>query len=283
MSASAVRRRSVQRQPKAGPVATLMDLSGRRALVTGGVGCVGRIACETLVELGASVAVLDQDAAACRARAEELVRRLGGRAVPLACDLRDEAATRAAVQTAVEELGGLEVLIHAAAYVGTTQADGWGVPFERQTVEAWDAALRVNLTSAFVMAQEARQALAASGHGSVILFSSIYGVAAPDFRLYAGTTMANPAGYGASKGGLLQLMRTLATTLAPRIRVNAISPGGVARGQPEAFQRRYVERTPLGRMATEDDLRGAVAYLASDLSAYVTGQNLVVDGGWTIW
>jgi len=283
MSASAVRRRSVQRQPKAGPVATLMDLSGRRALVTGGVGCVGRIACETLVELGASVAVLDQDAAACRARAEELVRRLGGRAVPLACDLRDEAATRAAVQTAVEELGGLEVLIHAAAYVGTTQADGWGVPFERQTVEAWDAALRVNLTSAFVMAQEARQALAASGHGSVILFSSIYGVAAPDFRLYAGTTMANPAGYGASKGGLLQLMRTLATTLAPRIRVNAISPGGVARGQPEAFQRRYVERTPLGRMAMEDDLRGAVAYLASDLSAYVTGQNLVVDGGWTIW
>ena len=95
--------------------------------------------------------------------------------------------------------------------------------------------------------------------------------------------MANPAGYAASKGGLLQLTRYLATLLAPRVRVNAISPGGVWRDQPEAFHQRYLARTPLGRMATEEDLKGAIAYLASDLSAYVTGHNLVVDGGWTAW
>ena len=95
--------------------------------------------------------------------------------------------------------------------------------------------------------------------------------------------MANPAGFGASKGGLLQLTRYLATTLAPRVRVNCISPGGVWRDQPSGFRERYESRTPLGRMATEEDIKGAVAYLASDLSAYVTGQNLVVDGGWTIW
>ena len=102
-------------------------------------------------------------------------------------------------------------------------------------------------------------------------------------RLYEGTVMGNPAAYGASKGGLLQLTRWLATVMAPAVRVNAITPGGVWRNQPEPFRTRYEERTPLRRMATEEDLKGAIAYLASDLSSYVTGHNLVVDGGWTTW
>ena len=95
--------------------------------------------------------------------------------------------------------------------------------------------------------------------------------------------MANPAGYGASKGGLIQFTRWLATTLGPEVRVNAISPGGIARGQASSFVERYVARTPLGRMAKEEDFRGAIAYLSSDLSAYVTGQVLAVDGGWGAW
>ena len=95
--------------------------------------------------------------------------------------------------------------------------------------------------------------------------------------------MGNPAAYAASKGGMVQMTRWLATVLAPDIRVNCISPGGVARGQPESFVTRYVQRTPLKRMATEEDFKGAIAYLASDLSAYVTGENLLVDGGWTVW
>jgi NAD(P)-dependent dehydrogenase (short-subunit alcohol dehydrogenase family) len=143
--------------------------------------------------------------------------------------------------------------------------------------------MRVNLTSAFILVQEAERALAESRHGSVILIASIYGRVAPDMRLYDGTSMANPAAYGVSKAGLLQLTRYLATVLAPQVRVNAISPGGVWRGQPETFHERYRQRTPLGRMATEEDLKGAVVYLASDLSAYVTGQELIVDGGWTAW
>ena len=95
--------------------------------------------------------------------------------------------------------------------------------------------------------------------------------------------MGNPAGYAASKGGLIQLTRWLATVLAPDVRVNAIIPGGIWRNQPETFREQYVARTPLGRMGAEEDLKGAAAYLASDLSAYVTGQNLIVDGGWTAW
>lgn len=264
-------------------VSQLMDLSGRKALVSGGAGHIGRAVGETLVELGANVSILDLDLSACQERVGSLSNIRENSASAISSDLSDEKSTRAAVQQTIEKLGGLDILVHCAAYVGTTQSPGWAVPFEQQTVAAWDAALRVNLTSAFVMIQEARAALAASGHGSVVLFGSMYGMVGPDFKLYEDTPMANPAGYGASKGGLLQLMRYLATALAPQIRVNAISPGGVWRDQPEAFQRRYVARTPLARMAKEEDLKGATAYLASDMSAYVTGHNLVVDGGWTAW
>ena len=115
------------------------------------------------------------------------------------------------------------------------------------------------------------------------LVGSIFGSVAPDMEIYRGTQMANPVGYGASKGALLQLMSYLSSLLAPEVRVNAVSPGGIERGQPEAFQKRYCERTPLRRMTTEQDLCGAFAYLTSDMSSYVTGQNLIVDGGYTAW
>tara|TARA_Y100000588_G_scaffold395323_2_gene523395 strand:- start:61 stop:843 length:783 start_codon:yes stop_codon:yes gene_type:complete len=260
-----------------------MNLSGRKALVTGGAGHIGLAVTEALVELGATISVLDVDAAGCDKRVEHLTGLREDSAVAVVCDLTDEQATRQAIKESVRRLGGLDILVHCAAYVGTTQTPGWAVPFEQQTVEAWDTAIRVNLTSPFVLAQEAIESLSASGYGSIILFSSIYGMNGPDMGIYACTDMANPAGYGASKGGILQLTRHLATTLAPRVRVNSISPGGVWRNQPDAFHQRYISRTPLHRMAKEEDLKGAVAYLASDLSEYVTGQNLVVDGGWTAW
>lgn len=263
-------------------IASLADLSGRKALVTGGAGHIGGAAGEALAELGAAVSILDLDPIACQ-KMIDCLSKYQNPGLPLPCDLRDEQETRRAMRNAISSMGGLDILVHCAAYVGATQAPGWAVPLEQQTVPAWDAALRVNLTSAFVMVQDAGQALAASGHGSVIFLGSIYGIVGPDFRLYAETGMANPAAYGASKGGILQLTRYLATALAPRVRVNAISPGGVWRHQPEVFHQRYKSRTPLDRMATEEDLKGAVAYLASDLSSYVTGHNLVVDGGWTTW
>lgn len=265
------------------PIKQLMDLSGRKALVTGGAGHIALAVEEALLELGATIAVLDLEADACQKRVESLLRLREKSAVPIECDLTDELMTRQAVRTAIDKLGGIDILIHCAMYVGDSRIPGWVVPFREQSVEAWDAALRVNLTSAFIMVQEAKENLATSGCGSVIFFGSTYGLVGPDHRLYEGTSMGNPAGYASSKGGLLQLTRYLATTLAPRIRVNAICPGGVWRQQPEAFHQRYVFRTPLGRMATEEDLKGAVAYLASDLSAYVTGHSLVVDGGWTTW
>lgn len=261
----------------------LMNLEGRTALVTGGAGYIGGAILEALAELGAATAVADRSQVECDARASDLGKTFGFPSKGLAVDLLDEGLTRDLVRRALEWRGGLDILIHCAAFVGTTDFPGWGVPFEQQSVAAWDAALRVNLTAAFILAQESAPSLKESGHGSIILVSSIYGCIGPDWSLYEGTAMPNPAGYGASKGGLLQLTRYLSTRLAPEVRVNAITPGGVWRGQPEVFHERYKTRTPLGRMASEEDFKGAAAYLASDLSAYVTGHNLVVDGGWMVW
>jgi len=261
----------------------LLDLSGRRALVTGGAGHIGLAVGEVLAEMGARISIVDIDANACEERVETLSHIRNASAIPMPCNLLDETDTRRAIRETIREFGGLDILIHCAAYVGTTQSPGWAVPFDEQSISAWDAAMRVNLTSAFAMVQEATPVLSASGYGSVIFFISTYGLVGPVPQLYKGTDMAQPAGYAASKGGLLQLSRYLATTLAPQIRVNTITPGGVWRNQPESFHSQYVARTPLGRMATEQDFKGAVAYLSSDLSAYVTGHNLVVDGGWTAW
>ena len=259
-------------------IADLSSLSGRTALVTGGTGHIGRVICDALTEMGATVAVADVDAKSCAAAVRE-----GWASSAFPVDLRDETATRGVVAKVVDRHARLDILVHCAAYVGTKQRAGWAVPFSEQSSEAWREAMQVNLTSAFELSQESAPHLVSSGHGSIVFISSIYGVVGPDNSLYEGTTMANPAAYGASKAGLLQLARYLATTLAPSVRVNSITPGGVWRNQPQEFVDRYVGRTPLARMASEEDFMGAVAYLASDLSSYVTGHNLVVDGGWTSW
>jgi NAD(P)-dependent dehydrogenase (short-subunit alcohol dehydrogenase family) len=260
-----------------------MSLEGRVALITGGAGHLGYAMAGALAELGAAVAILDLDGEAARRATEGLHSEHGVRVLALEIDLANDDAIRAVPDRVVAELGGIDILINNAALVGTSALGGWAVPFEQQSVETWRRAMDVNLTAPFVLTQACRAALDASGHGSVINIGSIYGIVGPDVSLYAGTDLHNPAAYAASKGGLLQLTRWLTTVLAPNIRVNAISVGGVWRNQAAAFQDRYTARTPLRRMATEEDLKGAVAYLASDLSAYVTGQNLVVDGGWTAW
>lgn len=261
----------------------LMDLRGRVALVTGATGHIGRVFCDALAEMGADIAILDQIPRHCSDAATRIQRKYQVRTLPLPTDLADENSVRAVPNTIIDKLGRLDILINCAAIAPATGTGGWAVPFEKQTSEAWRLALEVNLTAAFILIQASTEALSISGHGSVINVGSIYGMVGPDMRLYEGTAMANPAAYATSKGGLLQFTRWLATVLAPRVRVNSITPGGVWRNHPETFHDRYRSRTPLQRMASEQDFKGAAVYLASDLSAYVTGHNLVVDGGWTIW
>jgi NAD(P)-dependent dehydrogenase (short-subunit alcohol dehydrogenase family) len=261
----------------------LMDLSHKRSLIIGGAGHVGQAAAQALLELGAQVALLDRDLESAQTQAGQLNQDYPNSVTAYGCDLLDEQSTRQTIKATLSNLGGLDILIHTAAFIGLSKIEGWAVPFAQQQVPVWDDALRVNLTSAFIAAQETQEALSASGNGSIVLMGSIYGMIGPDMSLYDNTPLANPLAYGASKGGLLQLTRYLATLLAPTIRVNLVSPGGIKRGQPDIFIDRYEQRTPLKRMAIEEDVKGAIAYLASDLSSYVTGHNLVIDGGWTVW
>lgn len=261
----------------------LMNLQGRVALITGGAGHIGSAIGDALAELGASIAVLDLTKEDCEVTANRLKSNYGVGTLPLPIDLTDEPAVRAVPGQVVAHLGRLDILANCAGFGRAANLPGWVTLFEQQSADTWRKALEVNLTAVFVLTQACTQALRATGHGSVINVSSIYGMVGPDMRLYEGTDRGNPAAYAASKGGLLQLTRWLATVLAPDIRVNAITPGGVWRNQPQEFLERYNSRTPLQRMATEEDIKGAAAYLASDLSAYVTGHNLVIDGGWTVW
>jgi NAD(P)-dependent dehydrogenase (short-subunit alcohol dehydrogenase family) len=263
-------------------ITKLMNLSGRRALITGANGGMGRVMAHTLAEMGADLVLLDLVGTPLNYIADGLTNEFKVNVAVRYCDLESQ-TEREILILKLREIGGLDILINNAAFVGASDLQGWAVPFEQQSIKTWRRALEVNLTAAFHLCQGLMHLLQVSGRGSIINIGSIYGAYGPDWSLYEGTEMSNPAAYGASKGGLTQLTRWLATTVAPKVRVNAISPGGIARGQPSTFVGRYKARVPLGRMATENDFRGAVAFLASDMSAYVTGQNIAVDGGWGTW
>lgn len=261
----------------------LINLRGRRALITGAAGCLGKVIAETLAELGADLVLVDREGVDFDLFKVRLERDWGVKVVHRMCDLEDEAQRRELLDWIKSDDEGLNILINNAAFVGSSELQGWSVPFEQQTAETWRRVLEVNLIAVFDLCQGLMPMLSVAQGASIINISSIYGVYGPDWSLYEGTGMSNPAAYGASKGGLLQFSRWLATTIAPAIRVNSISPGGIFRNQPKEFVRRYENRTPLKRMGSENDFRGAIAYLASDMSTYVTGQNLAVDGGWGIW
>jgi NAD(P)-dependent dehydrogenase (short-subunit alcohol dehydrogenase family) len=260
----------------------LINLKGRRALITGAMGGLGKTIADTLAELGANLVLVDREGSDFEGLSATLTERWGVKIQYRYCDLEQQAQRTELMEWLKSGDERLNILINNAAFVGASELEGWAVPFEDQTVETWRRALEVNLTAVFDLCQGLFPMLKTAEGANIINIASIYGVRAPDWSLYQDTSMSNPAAYSASKGGLIQLTRWLATTVAPSVRVNAISPGGIFRNQPNAFVTRYEAKTPLSRMATEDDFRGVVSYLSSDLSKYVTGQNLVIDGGWVL-
>jgi len=260
----------------------LMDMNGRTVLITGAAGGLGRYMAETIAELGGSLILVDRTESD-YLRLKETLKHYKCGVECIECDLESSEQRIELVQKINDKELSVDVLINNAAFGGTTDLQGWVTPFEDQTVDTWRRALEVNLTAAFDLSKMLLPKLKKGGNGSIINISSIYGESGPVHSMYEGTEMGNPAAYSASKGGLIQLTRWLATTVAPGVRVNTVSPGGVFRNQPDSFVERYESRTPLGRMAVEEDFKGIIAYLASDMSRYVTGQNINVDGGWAVW
>lgn len=266
-------------------MSALFDLHGEVAVVTGGAGLLGTRMSEALAAHGASVAVLDRDGARAARAAQEIAPRSGSRVVGLQVDVGDRAQLRQARVRIERELGAATVLVNAAA----TKSAGFFEPFETFSSADWDEVFRTNVTGVMRSCQEFGVGMAARGQGSIVNILSIYGIAAPDQRIYEGSLyeghpINTPAVYSTSKAAVWGLTRYLATYWARSgIRVNAVTPGGVFSGQNDTFVKRYSERVPMGRMATRDEMSGAVAFLASNASSYVTGQNIIVDGGLTVW
>jgi NAD(P)-dependent dehydrogenase (short-subunit alcohol dehydrogenase family) len=263
-------------------------LDGKVALVTGALGVLGKHFCRGLAQAGASVAAVDLDADAAAQFAASLGEETGVPCIGAACDVGDAASVRDAVSACIDQLGGLHVL-HNNAATKTADVRAFFAPFEEYALETWREVMRVNIDGMFLVAQAAGRHMAAHGGGSIVQTSSIYGVVAPDQRIYEGShylggAINTPAVYSASKAAVIGLTRHLATYWASaNIRVNTLTPGGVESGQNAEFSRRYSARVPLGRMAEASDMVAALVFLASDASSYVTGQNLVVDGGLTAW
>lgn len=264
-------------------ISDLMNLKGRSALITGATGCIGQEISLTIAELGGDLLLVDRPGSDFSFIQKKILDNWNVNIDCLDCDLENENSRNSLIDGVINNNKNIDILINNAAFVGDSNLDGWVDDFCKQSLKTWNRALEVNLTAAFHLSQAFTPLLKNNNKGSIINISSIYGVVAPDLSVYEGTDMGNPAAYSVSKGGLVQLTRWLSTTIAPEVRVNCISPGGVWRNQPSVFVERYESKTPLGRMATEEDFKGIIAYLASDLSAYVTGQNIIVDGGWTTW
>ena len=256
----------------------MFDLTGKVAVVTGGAGWLGTAMSEALAEAGARVVVTSRTLEKCQA----LVDRLGERHLALQFDLTDEASIREMIDTAATHMGRIDVLVNNAL-AGRSCAIG------SATADDFDKALSWGVTSYFVAARQAARHMREHGDGgSVINIASMYGMVASYPSAYEGLDVNSPPNYHAVKGAVLQLTRHLAVYwAADRIRVNAISPGPFpkddARQVTPEFLRRLCDKVPLGRMGRPHELKGAAVFLASGASSYVTGHNLVVDGGWTAW
>jgi NAD(P)-dependent dehydrogenase (short-subunit alcohol dehydrogenase family) len=272
------------------------DLTGKVAIVTGGPGLLGQEFCHTLAQAGAFVVVSDINADGVNALTTTLIEN-GYHALGVATDITQPASVQALVNETLSIYGRLDILVNSAALdpkfdpqalAEMAKQGSVSGAFEDYPLDSWKIALDVNLTGTFLCCQAAVKPMLSQGKkGSIINICSTYGLVAPDQRIYqrrGKQSSFKPVYYSVTKAGMLGLTRYLAGYYAgTQIRVNALTPGGVYNNHDEEFLKAYSSRTIMGRMAEKDEMNGALLFLASDASSYMTGSNLVVDGGWTAW
>jgi NAD(P)-dependent dehydrogenase (short-subunit alcohol dehydrogenase family) len=272
------------------------DLNGKNALVVGGRGFLGRRFSAALAEFGAKVYAADRVEPSLAAARDPSTIEADQSIEQFDCDVTDPASVRKMVEQVAAAAERIDVLVYSV----TAKPKDFYVPFTECSLEGWQFVLRTELDGLFLVAQAVGKLMEHAGAGSMIFLSSIYGIVGNDQHIYEGSNLselylgdntsetkqiyAHPV-YATAKGAVISLTRFLAAYWGDHnIRVNCISPGGLAHpGENEEFLKRYSARVPLGRKGGLDDVSGAVVYLASDASNYVTGHNLVVDGGWTAW
>ncbi|MBL8233178.1 MAG: SDR family oxidoreductase [Bryobacterales bacterium] len=261
----------------------MFRLDGQVAIVTGGAGKLGSAMCDALAEAGAHVVVAARNLERCEAKAKTLSAS-GVSAMAVACDATVPADVSAMTAKVLDRFGRIDILVNNAY-------SGRAGKFEEMSLDDFEAAFRGAVSSTFLCSQAVLPAMRNQRRGAIINIASIYGIVSPDQRIYGNSGLNNPCNYGPAKAAVIQFTRWLATYAAPDgIRVNAITPGGFYDAKlseradyEDVFVPNYAAKTPLGRMGKPQDLKGAVLFLSSDASEWVTGANLVVDGGWTAW
>lgn len=263
----------------------LFSLEGKTAIVTGGTGLIGKKHCEALVAAGANVVVAD----IAQANPQKFAENFGEKAIGISIDVTDEASLENAKQAIIARYGSIDILVNNAAINDMFENPELAAElsaFEKYPIASFRKSLEVNVLGVFLCSQIFGSVMAEQGSGSIINIASTYGIVGPDQSIYrneAGEQLffKSPS-YPTTKGAIINFTRYLAAYWGNKgVRVNTLSPGGVGNAQDEYFVKNYSAKTLLGRMATANDYQGALIYLASDASAYMTGANLVVDGGWT--
>lgn len=265
----------------------LFSLKNKTAIVTGALGLIGKNHCFALAEAGANVVACDLNEGGC----EEFAKTLPADSIGVGVDITDTDSLKNLRDTVLNKYGKIDALVNNAAINDMFENPLAALEqsmFENYPLEMWKKSLEVNVTGMFLCSQVIGTEMAKKNYGSIINVASTYGIVAPDQSLYQNekgeqTFYKSPA-YPATKGAVISFTKFLAAYWGNKgVRVNTLTPGGVENSQNEFFIKNYSKRTPLGRMAAPTDYKGAVVFLASDASSYMTGANLVVDGGWTAW
>lgn len=255
----------------------MFKLDGKRVIITGGAGMLGFEFGKTLSEAGANVILADTKEA-CIEKAVQLTKEHGTKAMGIVTDVSDEKSVQHMVDQILREFNTIDILVNNAA----VQPEGFGESIEEYSLQTWNRVISVNLTGLFICSRVVGRQMIKQRNGVIVNVASIYGVVSPDPELYKDWYYESPISYSATKSAVINFTRHLAVFWAKKgIRVNALTPGGVFNDQNPNFVNKYCERAPLGRMARKDDYNGAILFLVSDASSYMTGSNLIVDGGWT--
>lgn len=253
----------------------LFDLNGKVAVVTGGSGLIGKELVKGFSDMGAITVSVDIDKKKSKCSFEDVDKNIDFKYM----DMTKEKPISDLIKDLNRKYKHIDIWINNAY----PRTHDWGKRFENVSLSSWKKNVDMHLGGYFIASQKIAEYMKKKRSGSIINIASIYGTVGPDFSIYKDTRMTMPAAYSAIKGGVIAFTKYLASLYGEyNVRVNCISPGGVNDKQPKAFKRRYVLKTPLRRMAETEDVVGAVLYLASDASKYITGHNLPVDGGWTI-
>ncbi|MCC6747844.1 MAG: SDR family oxidoreductase [Deltaproteobacteria bacterium] len=267
------------------------SLSGKVAIVTGALGLLGKEHCHALAGAGATLVAVDLDGPGCQAFATELGRTYDRPCLGVGVNITSPEELTALRDQVLARFGRIDVLVNNAAVNDSFENPSLAAEqsrFEKYPLEKFRAALDVNVTGTHLCCQLLGTPMAERGEGSIINVASTYGLVAPDQSIYrrpdGSQAFHKSPVYSVTKGAVIMLTKFLAAYWGEKgVRVNTLSPGGVENGQDAFFVQNYARKTPLGRMAQPGDYRGALVFLASDASAYMTGANLVVDGGWTCW